>query len=163
MTVFERLSAFIMTSIISAITTVTIAHGYKSDSLQNKSDFVWPQDKQMAISLTLDDARLSQTDKGIPLLDRHSVKATFYISPGNMQQRIEAWKKAIANGHEIGNHSVLHQCSGNFDWSKQNALEDYTLEKLRTELDSANRLIKNISALQKSKRRNAFQLFLFDD
>ena len=31
--------------------------------------FQWPDGKKMAISLTFDDARLSQVDKGISLLD----------------------------------------------------------------------------------------------
>ena len=61
----------------------------------------------MAISLTFDDARLSQPDLGIPLLDKYGVKATFYLSPDNMMQRVDGWKKAVRNGHDIGNHSLV--------------------------------------------------------
>jgi peptidoglycan/xylan/chitin deacetylase (PgdA/CDA1 family) len=96
----------------------------------------------MALSLTFDDARLSQIDTGIPLLDKYGIKATFYISPDNMLLRVDAWKNTVINGHKIGNHSVLHPCTGNFDWSKDKALENYTLNKMMTELDSASRLIK---------------------
>jgi len=63
--------------------------------------FIWPEGIKAGVSLTFDDARLSQIDKGIPLLDKHGVKATFYVSPLQMMKRIEKWKEAVANGHEI--------------------------------------------------------------
>lgn len=103
--------------------------------------FFWPEGKKMALSLTFDDARLSQIDTGIPLLDKYGVKATFYISPGSMLKQSDKWKMAVLNGHDIGNHSVYHPCSGNFAWSRDKALEEYSLQKMRTELDSASRFI----------------------
>ncbi len=115
---------------------------YQTGAQQEKSEFQWPDNKKMAISLTFDDARLSQPDKGIPLLERYDVKATFYISPQNLTKRLEAWRVAVENGHEIGNHTVDHPCSGNFEWSRENALEDYTLQEMRAELDSANEFIE---------------------
>lgn len=117
---------------------------YGGNSAETNRKFAWPEGKKMALSLTFDDARLSQIDKGIPLLDKYGVKATFYIQPGNVLQRTEGWKKAVKDGHEIGNHSVFHPCSGNFAWSRNKALEDYTLQKMKAELDSANRFIKEV-------------------
>ena len=107
-------------------------------------EFSWPGGKKMALSLTFDDARFSQIDTGIPLLDKYGIKATFYISPGSMLKRTDGWKSAVLNGHEIGNHSVYHPCSGNFEWSRSKALEDYTFERMTSELDSANRLINKV-------------------
>jgi peptidoglycan/xylan/chitin deacetylase (PgdA/CDA1 family) len=125
------------------ITCSAFSQAYESgNSAGPVQDFAWPEGKTMALSLTFDDARLSQPDTGIPLLDKYGVKATFYISPGSMLKRIDKWKMAVTNGHEIGNHSILHPCSGNFTWSRSRALEDYTLQRMKTELDSANRLIK---------------------
>jgi hypothetical protein len=118
------------------------AQSYQTAPDVMKSSFQWPEGKMMALSLTFDDARLSQIDKGIPLLDQYNIKATFYVSPDNMMQRLEGWKKALLNGHEIGNHSLRHPCTGNFDWSRDKALEDYTPEIMRRELDSAGMLIK---------------------
>ena len=103
--------------------------------------FSWPEGKKVAISLTFDDARLSQVDKGIPILDRYNIRGTFYVSPDNMMQRKSGWKNALDQGHEIGNHSLLHPCTGNFVWSRQRALEDYTLPGMAEELDSANQWI----------------------
>ena len=125
------------------------AQTYNSSSpSETHQKFPWPEGKKMALSLTFDDARLSQIDTGIPLLDKYGVKATFYISPGSMLKRSDEWKSAVLNGHDIGNHSVYHPCSGNFAWSRNKALEEYTLLKMRTELDSANRLIKEMLGVE---------------
>ncbi|GAA4421622.1 polysaccharide deacetylase family protein [Nibrella viscosa] len=96
----------------------------------------------MAVSLSFDDARLSNVDVGTPLLDQYGVKATFFVVPSAVKQRLDGWKKAVAAGHEIGNHSVAHPCSGNFLWSRQKALENYTLEQMRTELMDANKQVQ---------------------
>ena len=119
------------------------AQGY-GGPMNPDHDIIWPDGKKMAISLTFDDARLSQIDKGIPLLDKYQVKGTFYVSPEGMGQRLGGWKRAVANGHEIGNHTVVHPCSGNYPWAKQKALEDYSLADMYRELDSANRVIEHL-------------------
>ncbi len=110
---------------------------------------VWPAGKRIAVSLTFDDARLSQTDAGTALLDQYGVKATFFVVPAGVKQRLPGWKKARANGHEIGNHSYLHPCSGNFTWlNKSLALEDYTLEKMKMELIQANDSIEKMLGIR---------------
>src|ERR1035438_3603980 len=58
-----------------------------------KPAFHWPDGKRVAVSLSFDDARLSQMDVGLPLFDRYGVKVTFFVNPPNMQKRLEAWKK----------------------------------------------------------------------
>jgi beta-glucosidase len=105
--------------------------------------FRWPEGKRAAISLSFDDARPSQIDTGIPLFARHGVKVTFYVSPSRVNDRLEGWRKAAAAGHEIGNHSLTHPCSANFEWSRQKALEDLSLDQMREELTEANRIIKD--------------------
>ncbi len=100
--------------------------------------FDWPQDRAVGVSLSFDDARASQLDVGLPILNQYGVKATFYVSIVPAQQRLADWKAVLAAGHEIGNHSMRHACSGNFPFSKEKALEDYTLDQMATELDQAN-------------------------
>ncbi|NWG14084.1 MAG: polysaccharide deacetylase family protein, partial [Acidobacteria bacterium] len=117
---------------------------YENGRQGTNSGFQWPEGKRAAVSLSFDDARPSQIDTGIPILDKYGVKATFYVSPDRMRERLEGWKRAAANGHEIGNHSLMHPCSGNFPWSRTRALEDYTLERMREELTKAN---EEVSAL----------------
>ena len=106
--------------------------------------FRWPGGKRAALSLTFDDARVSQIDVGVPLLDRHGVRATFYVSQANLMKRLEGWKRAAASGHEIGNHSRSHPCTGNYRFSRSKALEDFTEARMEAELDGANEDIQRL-------------------
>ncbi|EON77925.1 polysaccharide deacetylase family protein [Lunatimonas lonarensis] len=106
--------------------------------------FPWPEGKKMALSLSFDDARASNPTHGIPLLDQYGIRATFFVVPQSVQNNLEGWRKAVASGHEMANHSIVHPCSGNFVWSRNKALENYTLDKMRTELLQANFEIENL-------------------
>jgi peptidoglycan/xylan/chitin deacetylase (PgdA/CDA1 family) len=105
---------------------------------ESKPAFHWPAGKRVAVSLSFDDARLSQIDRGLDVLNPAGVKVTFFVLPEGVKQRLEGWKRAVASGHEIASHSLNHPCSGNFPWSFQNALENYTLEQMSQQLDEAN-------------------------
>ncbi|MEP6594746.1 MAG: polysaccharide deacetylase family protein [Ginsengibacter sp.] len=106
--------------------------------------FPWPQGKRAAVSLTFDDARESQVIVGTHLLDQYGIKATFFVVPSAMEKQLDGWKKAVAAGHEIGNHSLTHPCTGNFTWSRTNALEDYTLEQMKNQLVDCNKRIQEL-------------------
>jgi peptidoglycan/xylan/chitin deacetylase (PgdA/CDA1 family) len=113
-------------------------YGSQSITEEGRKPFRWPGGKRAAVSLTFDDARLSQIDTGLALLDKYGVRATFYVSPSNLEKRLEGWRKAVASGHEIGNHTKSHPCTGNYAFALQNALEGYTLRMMERELDDAN-------------------------
>ncbi len=115
-----------------------------ASSLKERGDFRWPEGKRAAISLTFDDARFSQIDQGLPILDEYGVKATFYVSIRPLEERVDEWKRAVANGNEIGNHSLTHPCSGNFPFARERALEEYTIERIRSELDEASNIIERL-------------------
>ena len=115
---------------------------------QGESTFAWPEGKQIAISLSFDDARASQVDAGTALLDQYGVKGTFYVVPNSVKQRLEGWKRAVTSCHEIGNHSFNHPCTGNFPWSRQKAIENYTLKKMRNELILTNKAIKELLGVE---------------
>jgi peptidoglycan/xylan/chitin deacetylase (PgdA/CDA1 family) len=102
------LTICLITIAYSFVISTISAQSYETNATLVKTDFSWPEGKKMALSLTFDDARLTQIDKGIPLLDKYGVKATFYVSPGSMLKRLEGWKKAVSSGHDIGNHSITH-------------------------------------------------------
>jgi peptidoglycan-N-acetylglucosamine deacetylase len=106
--------------------------------------FPWPNGKRAAVSLSFDDARVSQIDAGLALLNRHNVKATFFLQAENIRKRLDGWKRAVADGHEIGNHSRTHPCTANYSFSRPNALEDYTLEMMAAQLDGANAEIQSL-------------------
>jgi peptidoglycan/xylan/chitin deacetylase (PgdA/CDA1 family) len=104
----------------------------------------WPDGKRAALSITFDDARMSQMDSGTALLDKYGIKATFFVVPSNVEARLDGWKKAVTSGHEIGNHTINHPCTGNFSWSAKNALENYTLDDMRNELIACNKRIEEL-------------------
>ena len=106
--------------------------------------FAWPDGKRAAVSVSFDDARLSQADRGLAVLDACGVKGTFYVSIPGLEQRLEAWRAAVASGHEIGNHTLSHPCSGNFAFARGNALENYTLERMEADLLDANEAIAEL-------------------
>ncbi|NBC03990.1 MAG: polysaccharide deacetylase family protein [Bacteroidetes bacterium] len=114
---------------------------YSQDSEQQ---FHWPDGNQIALSLSFDDARPSQVLGGTELLNRYDAKATFYVNPGSVRQHLGEWKEAVASGHEIGNHSLNHPCTGNFEWSRDHALEEYTMREMKSELIEANKQIHSL-------------------
>lgn len=77
-------------------------------------DFAWPDGHRAAVSLAYDDALDSQLDNAIPALDRHGFHASFYLplAADTLRTRLDEWRAAAARGHELGNHTLFHQCSG---------------------------------------------------
>ena len=64
---------------------------------------------QNLVALTFDDGPMEPTTRQImDLLDRYSVKATFFVSGVNALKYPEIIKEIIARGHTIGNHSFHH-------------------------------------------------------
>lgn len=108
------------------------------------NSFSWPDNKRAAVSLSFDDARLTQIDKGIPLLEELGVRGTFYVSFWGVEQRLDAWRAAVARGHEVGNHTVLHPCSINFHFHKEHVLENLTLHEIETDILDANERIEQL-------------------
>jgi peptidoglycan/xylan/chitin deacetylase (PgdA/CDA1 family) len=113
-------------------------------SQQDTIRFKWPEGKKAAISLSFDDARESQVIRGTELLDRYGIKATFFVVPSSVEKQLNGWKKAVAGGHEIGNHSLHHPCTANFSWSRNNALEDYTIKQMKKELEECNLKVREL-------------------
>jgi len=109
--------------------------------------FPWPVGKRAAVSLSFDDGRSSQMDAGLPVLNSLGLKVTFYVVPSAIEKRQTAWRAAARAGHEIGNHSLKHACTGNFGWSRDKALEDYSLSQLDTELEQAGSEIKRLTGV----------------
>lgn len=105
------------------------------------ASFAWPDGVRAAVSLSFDDGRPSQLDAGLPVFADHKVRVTFYLTAGNIRARAADWRRAAEAGHEMGNHTVTHPCSGNFAWARPRALEDFTLDRMERELAEANEAI----------------------
>jgi len=121
---------------------------YYNETVQDSATFFWPSTKKMALSLTFDDAKVSQIDSGIPILDKYNVKATFYVSPDNLGVRLEEWKNAVKKGHEIGNHSTKHPCSINFGFQHIKSLENLSMSEMQDDLTTENQLIRKLLGVQ---------------
>ena len=120
------------------------AQGSKAKPEHAHSSFQWPEGKRAAVSLSFDDARLSQVDTGLDLFRKLGIKATFFLEANNIEQRLAGWKQAVADGHEIGNHTMTHPCTANYAFSLNNALENYDLEQMGAQLDGANAQIQKL-------------------
>lgn len=75
--------------------------------------FAWPQGAKAAVSLAYDDALDSQLDTAIPALDNAGLRASFYLTLSSdvVKRRMAEWRAAAVRGHELGNHTLFHQCS----------------------------------------------------
>lgn len=107
----------------------------------------WPKGKT-AISLSYDDSLHSQLDNAVPALDKYGFYASFYISPMSeaFQERLEEWRMLSVQGHELGNHTLLHSCSGslpNRDWVESDRdLDTQSAKSVVNEVRLANVLLQ---------------------
>jgi hypothetical protein len=72
------------------------------------------------------------------------VKVTFFLQGNQIENRLDGWRQAVADGHEIGNHSMTHPCTGNYAFSRQNALEDYSLSAMEKQLNLTDAEIQRL-------------------
>lgn len=112
------------------------------------SKVVWPGGAKCAVSLTFDHAYASQIDKGMRILDAYALKATFYVDIAPVQRRPVDWRRAVASGHEIGNHTLSHPCSSGYkaEREKENPmpLESVTPEWMEGDIMAAGAEIKRL-------------------
>ncbi len=116
--------------------------------------------KKCAVSLTYDDALNVHLDHVVPILDSLGLKGTFYLSgyfPA-FRERMTEWKAVASHGHELGNHTLFHPCTGKLpgrEWVKPDYdLENYTMSRLLDEIKMANTLLEAIDG--KTKRSFAY-------
>jgi sialate O-acetylesterase len=120
---------------------------------------VW-NNKQCAIVLTYDDAIDVDLDNAIPALDSMGFKGTFYLigSSPVVNKRMNEWRMAAKEGHELGNHALFHPCDGSLPGrsfvSPDNDLSKYTVKRAVEEIRINNTLLKAIDG--KDKRTFAY-------
>lgn len=112
-----------------------------------KSDFGWPGGKKMALSISFDDSRTVQLTSAIPLLNQYNIKGTFFLTVNkDMKDNVEAWKVAVKEGHEIGNHTINHPCSAKFSGPRKDgkSLETMSLKDIEEDIVNANKEIERL-------------------
>ncbi len=135
--VHARIVAGVAALTVVALCTTTDA-ALRAQAAPTVAATAWPDGARMALSLSFDDGRESQVTQGLPVFARHGAKVTLYVVPSAVGGALEGWKLAAAAGHEIGNHSLTHSCSGNFSFARKKALEDHSVARMRQELTAAN-------------------------
>ena len=114
------------------------------------SDLKLWRGKKAAVVLTYDDALEVHLDNAIPILDSVGFKGTFYISAAyeGSENRIQDWKRAAENGHELGNHTLYHPCDASKpgrSWvTPENDLSQYTTEQIVREIEMTNIFLKSL-------------------
>jgi peptidoglycan/xylan/chitin deacetylase (PgdA/CDA1 family) len=128
---------------------------YADDAAQT---FKWPKGQKAAVSLAYDDALDSQLDHAIPALNKYGLKGTFYLqlSSAAIDKRLPEWRAAAKKGHELGNHTLFHQCSKSKpgrDWvGVHRDLDKLTVEQMKDQVIMANTMLYSIDG----KRERTF-------
>jgi peptidoglycan/xylan/chitin deacetylase (PgdA/CDA1 family) len=112
----------------------------------------WPDGAKAAIVLTYDDALTSQLDHAVPVLEAAGFRGTFFLSNVKAAD-IPRWRKAAADGHELGNHTIFHACAAaNYPADPRYTAEAYTPASLLKEIEQQNVLLTAIDG----KKRHGF-------
>ena len=119
----------------------------------NKSsiaEFSWPNKAKIAVSLAYDDALESHLDNAIPALNKYKFRGSFYLTMNalSIKTRLNNWRQAAIDGHELGNHTLYHYCSAslpNRAWVKPHQdLDDIHLNTLVNDIKLTNNYLHAI-------------------
>jgi peptidoglycan-N-acetylglucosamine deacetylase len=118
----------------------TAAEGHIYDLDLNLTPTRWPGNKDAALTLTFDDGYYCQFTKGITLLKKYNLPATFFVITGFIDKKVDDmnWnmvRDAAAQGYEIGSHSVNHANLVSLENNQHN------LDSLRWELQYSQQVI----------------------
>ncbi len=111
------------------------------------TSFGWPNGAKAAVNLAYDDSLASQLDVALPALNAHGLKASFYLQLSSplLTARLADWRAAAAQGHELGNHTLFHQCSASKpgrSWvSAEHDLDNISAVQLVQQIRLANSML----------------------
>ena len=134
--------------LVAAVVALCLASAQRADAAG--VPFAWPHGERAAVSLAYDDAIDSQLDNAIPALDRAGLKGSFYLTLSNpsLVKRLDEWRAAAAHGHELGNHTLFHQCSARaagHDWvTSENDLDTTGAARMVSQVKLANAMLHAI-------------------
>lgn len=90
---------------------------------------------EKVIALTIDDGSDGGNyTKILQVLDKHNVKATFFLTGQGAENHPQVVRNTVAKGHEIGNHSYNHP-----EFTK------ISIAQMKTQLSRTETIVKNIT------------------
>lgn len=110
----SRLTKFLWWSgaalLVAASSLLALRELVNSSTFQLFGDFVARVDTtEKVVALTFDDGPHPRlTPRMLDLLDRHRVKAAFFMMGRHVERYPAAAREVLARGHEVGNHSYSH-------------------------------------------------------
>src|SRR5258708_30408370 len=120
-----------------------------------KTDTSWHH-KKCAVVLTYDDALNVDLDNAIPVFDSLNLKATFYLSgySGVLNNWLNEWRAIAKKGHELGNHTLFHPCTGKRTGREfvtaDYDLNNYSIRRMVDEIKMTNTLLNAIDRKTKT-------------
>lgn len=141
-------SALLALGFVAANSTVNGTDSIQGTGIDTASP--WPNGAEVAVVLTYDDALDSHLDTAIPQLNKLGLPGTFYLSGArpSIRLRLNEWRQAADQGHELGNHTLYHPCRKSVagrDWVKPwQDLDNYTLDQFVEEVKTTNSMLEAI-------------------
>ena len=95
---------------------------------------VWRMDpNEKAVYLTFDDGPIPEvTPWVLDLLDKHNIKATFFMVGDNIRKHPDEFRMVVERGHRIGNHTFNH--IRGFEYTAKNYLGNTEQAKIFMEM-----------------------------
>ncbi|RBP53771.1 polysaccharide deacetylase family protein [Arenicella xantha] len=153
----SHLTISVMRYLVTGLLLLASLTVYAASSVVSAPAKAWPDGRVAALSLTYDDALASQLDIAIPELDKRGLSATFYITIESpvFLARSQEWQQAAKNGHELGNHTLIHPCYGSSvipdrDWiTEESDLSNYSVARVVREAKLANDILQMLDQQQR--------------
>ena len=88
---------------------------------------------EKAVYLTFDDGPIPEvTPWVLDLLDKHNIKATFFMVGDNIRKHPDEFRMVVERGHRIGNHTFNH--IRGFEYTAKNYLGNTEQAKIFMEM-----------------------------
>lgn len=94
-----------------------------------------PKAKERKIAISFDDGPHPMTEKVLDVLQQHQTKATFFCIGTQIEKYPEIFKRIIAEGHVVGNHSYSHS----------NTFGVFSTQKITDEIRQTDTVIEHLT------------------
>ena len=115
---------------INSTITLSTMNESKNKDVENSVESTSGKEVEKIAYITIDDGPSKYTSQILDILDKHDVKATFFITAHYVNTKPELVQQMIDEGHIVGNHTVNHK-----------SMPELTEEQIRTEIMDLHHVI----------------------